>query len=345
MKILSFIIPSYNVEEYLNKALDSFLTEEAAEHLEVIVVDDGSSDGTARVAISYAERFPGIFRLLQKENGGHGSAINLGSREARGKYFKVIDADDWIITENLPAFIRYLSSCQADVVLTPFHMIDMSTGKKQFQRMYIEDYGRLYTPDEIARNWKSFDRCSTFHGITYRSAFYSEHRHELPEKVFYEDQEYATVPFCYAEKVAALDLPIYQYQVGNSQQSVAAANQIRRISHLERVIEDLLEHWQANREKPGFSNAYYQKKLEGAILSHYVIMCILNSDKRFGRKRCAKLNRKIRDICPSAYAGVRKKYHAYLLLGLLRITPKAYEKAIHSAPFRMLRHNHKIEKE
>ena len=104
-KIISFIIPSYNVEEYLTKALDSFLVPELETQIEVIVVDDGSYDQTAVIAQSYLERFPNIFRLLQKENGGHGSAINEGSRIAAGKFIKIVDADDWVVTENLGNFI------------------------------------------------------------------------------------------------------------------------------------------------------------------------------------------------------------------------------------------------
>ena len=100
-KIVSFIIPSYNVEQYLRTALDSFLLDEVLEKIEVIVVDDGSKDSTAEIAREYVKRKPEVFRLLQKENGGHGSAINEGTRIAVGKYLKVIDADDWVITENL----------------------------------------------------------------------------------------------------------------------------------------------------------------------------------------------------------------------------------------------------
>ena len=117
MKVISFIIPSYNVERYLNTALTSFITsdEDINNQIEVIVVDDGSSDGTADIAQTYIERFPDMFRLIQKENGGHGSTINVGSKEAKGRFFKVVDADDWVVTENLSAYIRFLQNTEADV--------------------------------------------------------------------------------------------------------------------------------------------------------------------------------------------------------------------------------------
>lgn len=347
MKIITFIIPSYNVERYLNTALRSFITDdpELNDQIEVIVVDDGSSDGTAEIADSFIKQYPDMFRLFQKENGGHGSTINVGSLAAKGKYFKVIDADDWVVTENLADFIRYLSSTDADAVLTPFHMVDMTTGDRVIQKMYIDDYSRNYTPDEIAADWKSFDRCTTFHGITYRTDFYNCYRHELPEKVFYEDQAYATIPFCHAKKIDVLDLMIYQYLVGNSEQSVARSNQIKRIGHLEKVSDHMLTYWKENSTGSTFSAEYFLKKLEGVILSHYVIMCIANPEKAKGRRHCKALNRKLKEKCPPMYQMVQKKYIAYTMFSMLNINEDTYEKIIHSRVFRMVRHNHRIEKE
>ena len=122
-KLISFIIPSYNVSACLPKCLDSFYDETVQDKIEVIIVDDGSQDHTSEVACSYIQKNPELYRLIRKTNGGHGSVINEGSKSARGKYFKIIDADDWIATENLEKFVRFLENCEADAVLTPFHMI------------------------------------------------------------------------------------------------------------------------------------------------------------------------------------------------------------------------------
>lgn len=233
---ISFLIPSYNVAQYLPKCLDSFLCENVLDNLEVIVVNDGSTDGTADVAGEYAKKHPDIFRIMNKENGGHGSAINVGAKAANGKYFKVVDADDWVLAENLPEFVRSLERTDADVALTPYHMVDAATGRAESRHMYVADYGRAYTLGDINAKWKDFDRCLMFHGITYRRDFYLKAGHELPEKIFYEDQEYSAIPFCHAASVAAFDLPLYQYRVGDSEQSVSSANQVRRIGELGTVI-------------------------------------------------------------------------------------------------------------
>lgn len=347
MKIITFIIPSYNVDRYLNTALQSFIThdEKINEKIEIIVVDDGSVDKTAEIAKEYVKRYPNMFRLIQKENGGHGSTINVGSRKAAGKYFKVIDADDWVITENLSAYIQYLSESDADVILTPFHMVDMNSRERTIQKMYTEDYDRTYIPDELAVDWKSFDRCTTFHGITYRTEFYNRYRHELPEKVFYEDQEYATIPACYAKKIAVLNQYLYQYLVGNGEQSVAKSNQIKRIGHLETVIEHMLAYWSEHNNQNEFSRDYFLKKTEAVVFSYYVIMCILFDKKTEGRKKCKLLNQKIKKQCPELFNLIRNKYSMYVVLSFLHISEVNYEKLIHSSVFRLIRHNHIVEKE
>lgn len=345
MKILTFIIPSYNVERYLRKGLESYYVPELAEQIEVIVVDDGSSDHTAEIAKSYIEKCPDIYRLIQKKNGGHGSTINVGSLEAKGKYFKVIDADDWIVTENLKNYVQYLEKTDADVVLTPFHMVDMKTGDRTLQTMYIDDYERYYTPDEIAADWKSFDRCTTFHGVAYKTSFYNKYRHELPEKVFYEDQEYATVPFCHAQKVAVQDLYIYQYLIGNSEQSVSDTNKIKRIGHLEAVILNMLSFWEKNKHTVSFSRNYFLKKMESIVLSYYVIMCLITPRKKEGRIRCKQLNSIIRNKCSELSKSLNRKYYLYLIFSMLHINEAIYQRIIHSALFRFVCRSHKVEQE
>ena len=347
MKTITFIIPSFNVERYLNTVLESFITndEQVNQEIEVIVVDDGSSDTTADIAIKYNTQRPNMFRLLQKENGGHGSAINIGTLEARGKYFKVIDADDWVVTENLKEFLLFLKKTNADVVLTPFHMVDMNTRERTVQKMYISNYDRSYTSEEIASDWKSFDRCTTFHGVTYRTDFYNQNRHELPEKIFYEDQEYATIPFCHAKNVAVLDLMIYQYLVGNSQQSVALTNQLKRISHLETIIYRLLDYWNQCYCEQSFCQEYFLNKIVAIIYSYYFLMCVANTDKRDGRNHCKIINTIIRQKCPVLYRKIKKNAMLYFLFSYLKLNERSYYRLLHSRISRLIRGSHKIEKE
>ena len=99
-KILTVTIPSYNVEAYLEDCLESFVNSEVMDDIEVLIVNDGSSDNTVKIAQRYVDKYENTFRLINKENGGHGSTINTGVREAKGKYFKVVDGDDWVDTRD-----------------------------------------------------------------------------------------------------------------------------------------------------------------------------------------------------------------------------------------------------
>ena len=127
MKILSIAVPCYNSEAYMEKCIDSLLV--GGEEVEILIVDDGSKDGTTEIADRYQEKYPTIVKAIHQENKGHGGALNTGGAAAVGKYLKVIDADDWVETENLPEFIRLLESCESDVVLTHHYTIDVGTGE------------------------------------------------------------------------------------------------------------------------------------------------------------------------------------------------------------------------
>ena len=339
-KIISFIIPSYNVEKYLVTCLESFLVPSLLKQFEVIVVDDGSTDKTSEIANSYVERYPDTFYLIKKSNGGHGSAINTGSKFAKGKFFKVVDADDWIVTENLEELIGQLLICDADVVLTPFHMVDKSTGKREIRRMYIDNYENTFTLNQIMSNWKSFDRCMTFHGITYKRSFYNEYRHELPEKIFYEDQEYASRPCCHARSIQALNIFIYQYLIGNNEQSVAAHNQLKRINHIKRVALNTVKYYSVHLNLEPSEKNYLSMKIQGILLSYYTTACIVNPDKREGRLACKKTNAQIKRLSPELFQQVSKKFKVYQLFSFLNINKKQYDCLLQLRFYNRLRKNH-----
>ena len=228
-KILSFVVPSYNCEKYLDKCLKSFLNKEVMDKFEVIIVNDGSTDSTKDIANSYCEEYPDTFKTIYQENQGHGGALNTGCSIARGKYIKTIDADDWIETKNLPNFISLLENCDSDVVLTHYYIRNILTGVIQKWKSYPKEFNKNYTMKDIMSNWKSFDRTLTFHGITYNTNFYKENSIKLSTHVFYEDNEYATIPCCYAKTIMPFDIFLYNYRIGDSNQSVSEEKQLEKI--------------------------------------------------------------------------------------------------------------------
>jgi len=123
MKVLSVAIPCYNSQDYIDQCVCSLLP--AGEDLEIILVDDGSTDRTPEIIDEYEKKYPSIIRAVHQENGGHGAAVNTGMRYATGLYFKVIDSDDWADHDALPQVMDALRRLtrddrQVDMFLTNF---------------------------------------------------------------------------------------------------------------------------------------------------------------------------------------------------------------------------------
>ena len=107
MKLLSVTVPCYNSEDYMESCIESLLP--GGERVEIIIVDDGSSDGTGKMGDYYAKQYPSIVKVIHQENGGHGEAVNTGLKNAKGIYFKVVDSDDWVKEE---AYLKILNQLQ-----------------------------------------------------------------------------------------------------------------------------------------------------------------------------------------------------------------------------------------
>ena len=125
-KILSVVVPSYNAAPYLLETMPSLLSIKNRELLELIIVNDGSQDNTLEVAKQLEQNYPETVKIVDKPNGGHGSTINAGSKIATGKYFKVVDADDWVDTQNFEKLIRYLQEANDDMVVSPYYDVYMA---------------------------------------------------------------------------------------------------------------------------------------------------------------------------------------------------------------------------
>lgn len=341
MKILSLIVPSYNSENFLDKVIPSFLHPEILDSLDIIIVNDGSTDGTSRVAKKYCDAYPDVVRLIDQENRGHGGALNTGCRAAKGKYLKIVDADDWVETENLPEFVRALEKLDSDVVLTHHYTRDVSTGEVKRWMSYPPQAGERYTLEQIMPQWKNFDRSLTFHGITYNTAFYHKYGIQLSEQVFYEDHEFATVPCCYAESVTPLDLFIYDYRIGDQSQSVSQANQLKRLHHTEAVLGRILEEYaKLTLPENSAGRVYFARKAQGLLLSYMTNVMLLEPDRKKGRRLGRDMMERFRRELPEGYQMARKQYRVFLTMNRLHVTKACWDRILCSPIYNRLRHNH-----
>ena len=332
MKILSLVIPAYNSEKFLDKCIQSMLHPDVLQDIEIIIVNDGSTDRTPEIAVSYCEQYPDTVRLINQENKGHGGALNTGCAVASGKYLKAIDADDWVVTEHLPLFIQKLSECESDVVLTPHHTIDISSGEVCDWKCYPSAYEKEYTFSGIMRDWGAYERSLTFHGITYRTDFYREKAEPLPEHVFYEDHVYATFPCCYAESITPMGLFIYEYRIGDCSQSVSRQNQLKRHAHMETVLRVMEQRYAEMSDSP--NRMYVGKKLECVLLSYFVTTLLADPNRKEGRVLAGRELERCKDSAPRVASALERKYMIFLFMNRLHMTDVTWEKILESSLYK-----------
>lgn len=341
MKVLTFVIPSYNSEQFLDKCIPSMLVPEILDKLEIIVVNDGSTDATAQAAKRYCAQYPGVVRLISQENKGHGGALNTGCAAAQGKYLKVVDADDWVESRNLPEFVRLLEACESDVVLTHHHTIDISTGEIKNWRSYPPQFGQECTFEDIMADWKSYNRSLTLHGITYRTGFYQEFAAPLSEHVFYEDYEYAAFPCCHARSITPFDLFIYEYRIGDVNQSVSSANQLKRIGHVQAVLRNMIQKYTALPETAG--KRYAAVKCQELLLSYFTTALLVNPDRKNGRQLAARQLAECKTSAPEIYGLAKRKYRIFMLMNRLHISKQTWDNILNSKFYQKIRRNRGFE--
>ncbi len=276
MKLISFAIPSYNSESYLSHAVDTILS--GGEDVEIIIVNDGSSDGTAAIADAYAEKYPTIVRAIHKPNGGHGSGVNRGLEEASGLYYKVVDSDDRVDEHALKTLLDTLrehlaQGTEADLYITNY-VYDHAEDNTTFRRTYCKQMptGRFFGWDEVGTFWGA--NVLLMHSLLYKTALLRDCGIRLPEHTFYVDNIYAYQPLGYAKKLYYLDIDLYHYFIGRADQSVNIHNFLRRYDQQNRVMEHMLRAYTYDEimAQPKGLRRYLLHDLS-AIMMNTVLFC------------------------------------------------------------------------
>lgn len=271
MKLLSVAIPSYNSENYLRNCIESLLP--GGEDVEIIVVNDGSKDGTAAIADEYANKYPTIVKAVHQENGGHGEAVNAGLRNATGLYYKVVDSDDWV---NKEAYLKILNALSE--LVKSDNMVDMfisnyvyeKEGKKRKKVMQYRTafpIDRVFTWDDV--KFLHVGQYILMHSVIYRTQMLKDCGLELPKHTFYVDNIYVYHPLPYVKKMYYMDVNFYRYYIGRTDQSVNEKVMIGRIDQQLRVNKILIDDCDVWKIK--------NKKLRNYMLSYLEIMMTVSS--------------------------------------------------------------------
>lgn len=254
-KILTIVVPSYNVEKYLRQTLESFVEKTILRDIEVLIVDDGSQDTTPQIGKEYEMKYPDSFRVISKKNGGHGSTVNRGIEEACGQYFKVVDGDDWVNTGDFVKLVEKLKCCHADYVVTNYFEVDHVTGEKTEKTFAALGNGG-YTCDEYSKFDDIAEKVQIpMHALVIRTGILKENRIRLDEHCFYVDVEYILYPIPYVETVAYYDLFIYMYRLAQVTQSVSIQGFKKHIQNHIDVIMHLTEFAEQYKKKSAYKES------------------------------------------------------------------------------------------
>lgn len=261
-KVLTITVPSYNAENYLLETIPTMLSVSNPEKLEIIIVNDGSKDNTLAVAQQLKENYPETIVIVDKENGGHGSTINSGIKIATGKYFKVVDADDWIESKNLSELIYYLEKCNDDEVISPFVKIYTDKNTEEIYSYKPKLNQKTYQYDDFL---SEINELPKMHAICIKTEILQENNIQIDENCFYVDLEYNVFPMPYIKTISYFELPIYRYRLGSPTQSVSISSYIKNIKMHEKVLFALVHFYNSYQ-----SISKVQKNLLEDLISRVV---------------------------------------------------------------------------
>lgn len=253
-KLLTISIAAYNVEEYIREGLDSIVNASRMDEMEVFVVDDGGTDGTLEIAREYEEKYPETFHAVHKENGGYGSTVNYSIEHATGKYFKLLDGDDWFDSKNLGRFVDMLREADADAWVTPFYQC--FEGSDETKVDLVGDYipKEKYDLRELTPKLKKTIWMWT---LAYRTQILQSNNFQFPLHCLFTDQLYSIMPFsAYVKTVCLTDCPLYCYRLGRDGQSVSKESRLKHIDDKMRV-DDILYDFYEEQKALGNENIDY----------------------------------------------------------------------------------------
>jgi glycosyltransferase involved in cell wall biosynthesis len=273
MKILSVAIPCYNSQDYMGNAIESLLG--SGDDIDIIIVDDGSTDDTALIADKYAEKYPDIVRVVHKPNGGHGSAVNAGIDNAQGLYFKVLDSDDRldpeVLTEVMDTLRFYAKEEQPlDMLVTNFVYDKLGVPDCKKKVMSYEDE----LPEKFVFSWDlaNFGKGDylLMHSVIFRTQLLRDCGLRLPEHTFYVDNIYVFEPLLKVERMYYMNVNLYYYFIGREDQSVNEAVMVSRIDQQLRITRIMMRAYHIYEDVD-------EPKLRSYMMGYFTLMMAVSS--------------------------------------------------------------------
>lgn len=303
-KILSIIVPTYNMEKYLSYCLDSFFLQKNFDKLEVIVVNDGSKDKSLEIAQNYVSRASDVFKIVDKKNGNYGSCINAALPVAKGKYVKVVDADDSVDTNNLDEFISFLCENDVDLALSDFVLVDED---RIVTKEIFYNFGQSLMPMEqicVTERFKDME----MHAVTYRKKLLLDMGYHQTEGISYTDQQWIFVPMAAVRSVGIFNKAVYKYLVGRAGQTIDPAVKFKKVTDRIKNVLGMIAQYdriynQVNPSVKEYLDARLRPNVQDIYLTYFTNMSkvdknmIYRFDKEF-RQISSVLYKYIEDLNP-----------------------------------------------
>lgn len=303
-KLLTVVVPTYNVEKYIEQNLLSFVIEEIMEELEVLVINDGSTDGSANLAKQFVDKYPNTFRIVDKENGGHGSTINRGIKEAKGKYFKVVDADDWVLEQGMIQLMHTLRTVDSDLVVSNFywyHDKKQTTSIEIKEPFYGVEYGKEYSFDSVCS-----DMYVKMHGMTLKTEIL-KNIPKIDEHCYYVDVEYVMFPIPFVKTVTCIPDFVYMYRIGIPGQSMNINKMQKNQENFDRVLTRMFSFYQEYQKKLTPEKlSYVNQYLARVVASRFKIFLSFPYSKEVKREMKA-FDAMVKEDYPEIYRAVKQK--------------------------------------
>lgn len=312
-KLLAIVIPSYNMENYLRRCLDSLLIDniDNFNKLEVLVINDGSKDSTSAIAHEYETRFPNVFHAIDKENGNYGSCVNRGIDLATAKYFRILDADDFFEKRALEELIDRIESFKQypDLIITNYQE-DFANG---FSKYIINDqyeYDNLLDFKDVILGKQKNGYMADMHRMTYKLDVVKKVGLRHLEGISYTDSEYCFYPLREVKTVIFINILLYRYQRDRDGQTVSVLSYQKNIHNLYRIIDRMLNSFTIEEKgRPYYKNLVNVMKV--CLLVYYRTILTGRFDHQ---ENLEEMDRRI-------YAFDQELYHSLNSVKMLRYIP------------------------
>lgn len=312
MKYITFTVPCYNSQDYMKKCVDSLLP--GGEDVEIVIVNDGSKDGTLAIAREYEAKYPSIVRVVDKENGGHGSGVNAGLALATGLYFKVVDSDDWVDEEAYKSLLSTVKAHAKEGTSPDLYIVNYVYEHSADNTRYFCRYDKKFPVGKLC-GWDGVKRFRLshmllMHALVYKTSVLKESGLLLPEHTFYVDDIVSYDPLPYTRKLFYLNADFYRYFIGRADQSVNLPNMVKRYEQMLRVMQAMTDRWTYEEIK---SQPKGLRKYMFHALSDYMLTTMLFVLGEYTKERKAALKQLWRHIKEKDKKLYRKiRYRSYV---------------------------------